>query len=100
MKTITTLAVMLFAAAPGAAVVREKVTPQELATAINKADALLVPYRTAKVSAKDVRAVHCIAPDEEPTEFQCKWQQRVRRSWVKRTTWLVIDGNGWSVMDA
>ncbi len=100
MKTITILAIMLFAATPGGAIVRERVTPQELATAINKADALLVPYRIGKMSASDVRAVQCIAPEEEPTEFQCKWQQRIKESWVKRTTWLVIDGNGWRVMDA
>jgi hypothetical protein len=52
------------------------------------------------MSPADIRAVHCIAPDEEPTEFECKWEQRTKGGWVKRTTWLAIDGNGWHVMDA
>lgn len=99
MKTIAALATMLCIATPGAAIVREGVTPQQLATAINQAPPLYVPYRTGKMSVVDVRAVRCIAPDEEPTEFECKWQQRVKERWVKRTTWLVIDGDGWHVMD-
>jgi hypothetical protein len=82
MKNLTIVAIVLSAVTPCAAMVRERVTPQELATAINKADALLVPYRTKKMSSSDVRTVRCIASDEEPTEFQCKWQQRINGHWV------------------
>jgi len=99
-KTAATIAAILFAALPSVATVRAAVTPRDLATAINKAEAQLVPYRRGNIRPDDIRTVHCIASDEEPTEFQCKWQLRIRGSWVKRTTWLVIDGNGWRVMDA
>jgi hypothetical protein len=91
---------VLLAVSSASAVVRATVTPEELATAINKADAQLVPYRTTRMSPRDIRAVRCIAPDEEPTEFQCEWQQRIKGGWINRTTWLAIDGNGWYVMDA
>jgi len=100
MRAIVAIAVVLFGASSAAPAVRRTVTAEELATAINKADALLVPYRKTNVSPGNVRAVRCIAPDEEPTEFQCKWEEHIRGGWVKRTTWLAIDGNGWHVMDA
>lgn len=100
MRTIAAIALVLLVASSAAAVIRAAVTPQELATAINEADAELVPYRTTRISPRDIRAVHCIAPDEEPTEFQCKWQQRIKGGWKDRTTWLAIDRSGWRVMDA
>jgi hypothetical protein len=99
MKTIVVIAVGLFAASSAAAVVRVTVTPQDLATATNQADAKLVPYRRTRISPADIRAVRCIAPDEEPTEFQCKWRLRLKDGWIGRKTWLVIDGSGWRVMD-
>jgi hypothetical protein len=95
------IALMFLAGPPGAlAANHAKVSPRELALAINKADALLVPYRQGKVLASEIRGVRCIGPDEEPTEFQCTWQHRVKRGWVARKTWLSIDGGGWHVMDA
>jgi hypothetical protein len=100
MRTVAVITVMLFAASSGGAVVRATVTPSELTSAVNKSDAKLVPHRTKAMSPRDVRAVRCIAPDEEPTEFQCRWQQRIKGSWVKRTTWLAVDRDGWHVMDA
>jgi hypothetical protein len=96
----TATAIMLFAASSSAAAVRAAVTAQELAAAINKADAELVPYRTKTILPHDIRTVRCIALVEEPTEIRCRWQQRFDRSWVERTTWLAIDRNGWQVMDA
>jgi len=100
MRTTAAIVVVLLVATPALAVVREVVTPQELAAAINKADAPLVPYRKTRISPADIRAVRCTAPDEEPTEFECKWQQRIKGGWVKRATWLAVDGSGWYVMDA
>lgn len=87
------------AAATASAAVQGNVTSGELAGAINKADAALVPYQKTRISPADIRAVRCVAPDEEPTEFKCRWRQRTQGGWVKRTTWLVIDGDGWRVMD-
>jgi hypothetical protein len=100
MKAIAATAVAFLAASAAEAAVRPTVTPEELATAINKADAQLVPYRAKVMLPGDIRDVRCIAPDEEPTEFHCKWQQRVSGGWVRRTIWLILDTNGWRVMDA
>ena len=100
MRTISVIAVVLLGASSAASAIRGTVTAEEIATAINKADAPLVPYRKSKLSPANVRAIHCIAPDEEPTEFQCKWEEHIKGRWAKRTTWLAIDGNGWHVMDA
>ena len=52
------------------------------------------------MAPSDIRAVRCIAPDEEPTEFQCRWRQRIMGGWAERVTWLTIDAKGWRVMDA
>src|SRR5437764_15115048 len=100
MRTVAVIAAMLFAASSAGTAVGGTVTPQELAAAINKADVQLVPFRKTKVSPANIRAVRCVAPDEEPTEFECKWEERIKGHWVKRTTWLAVDGNGWQVMDA
>jgi hypothetical protein len=78
---------------------RANVSAGDLARAINAADALAVAYRRAKLSPSDLRAVRCIGPDEEPTEFECTWQQRSRHGWVARKTWVAIDGRGWHVID-
>jgi hypothetical protein len=78
---------------------RTKLTPNELARAINAADARAVPYRKAKISPSDIRIVRCIGPDEEPTEFECTWLQHAGHGWVGRKTWLAIDGEGWHVLD-
>ena len=100
-RTITAIITgMLFAASPSAMAGNAIVTPRALALAINKAEGALVPYRVKRLTPGDIRAIHCVSSDEEPTEFQCKWQQRNNGSWVKRTTWLAIDGSGWHVMDA
>lgn len=100
MRIGVALVAMLLVPLPAEAEVRTTVTPQQLALAVNSADALLVPYRKAKLAPADVRHVRCIAPDEEPTEFECKWQQRTKAGWVSRKTWLASDGKGWHVMDA
>jgi len=98
MKAICAAA-LLIAATPASAMVGATVTPTELAAAINRADSTLVPYRENPLLAKDIKSVRCVGPDEEPTEFRCWWSQRTGRGWVKRRTWLAIDGKGWHVMD-
>jgi hypothetical protein len=75
-----------------------KVSPRELSKAIDAADPQLVPYRTKKVSPADIRDVRCTGPDEEPTEFQCTWRQHTNAGWIRRQTWLAIDGDGWHVI--
>jgi hypothetical protein len=83
----------------GLAANRANVSPQELAKAINQADFQSVPYRNSKLSPADIRNVRCVAPDEEPTEFECTWQQRTNTGWIKRQTSLAVDGGGWHVID-
>jgi len=78
---------------------RANISAGDLARAINAADAGSVPYRKAKISPSDIRAVRCVGPDEEPTEFECTWRQRSRHGWVGRKTWVAIDGHGWHVVD-
>ena len=75
-----------------------KISPRELAQAINRADARSVPYTKAKISPADIRISKCIGPDEEPTEFECTWRQRSDH-WALRKTWLAIDSRGWRVID-
>lgn len=100
MRTLSAIAAILLSTSPAMAVVRATISPKDFAAAINRADAALVPYRTVRLAASDVRSIRCLAPDEEPTEFQCTWQQRTKGRWVARKTWLMVDANGWQVMDA
>ena len=79
---------------------RANVSASELAHAINEADSQYVPYRQGKISPSDIRNIRCIGPNEEPTEFECKWQQSKGHRWVARKTWLETDSRGWHVMDA
>jgi hypothetical protein len=99
MKAAAPLVLVLIAAAPAAAANRASVSAEQLAAAVNHADGAAVPYRHGSLAAADVRSVRCVGPDEEPTEFQCNWLQRTQRGWIKRQTWLAVDGQGWRVID-
>lgn len=74
-----------------------KVTPRQLAHAIAENRLESAPYLHGKISPADIRIIRCAGPDEEPTEFRCTWQQRTGAGWVKRETWLAIDGEGWHI---
>ena len=77
-----------------------RMSPTELAEALNSAGTASVPYLRSKgISPIEIRHVRCVGPDEEPTEFQCSWRQSTRNRWVTRKTWLAIDGRGWHVID-
>ena len=71
LKTIAAVAVILMVAMPAVAANHRKVSPQDIAAAVNKADAVQVPYRKSKLLPADVRSAK----------------------------WLAIDGNGWRVID-
>jgi hypothetical protein len=51
------------------------------------------------VRDEDIRIGSCRGPDEEPTEFECSWKQRIGGRWKQRTTWFAIDGKGWHAID-
>lgn len=99
MKTTLALVLALIALAPVAEANTARVSAEQLAGAVNRADSRSVPYRHGKLSPSDVRGVRCIGPDEEPTEFQCNWQQRTGHGWANRETGLAIDGGTWKVID-
>ena len=84
---------------PMASAGRAKVSPNELAQAVNQADRRAVYYLNTKISPADIRIIKCVGPDEEPTEFECEWRQRVGHRWIGRKTWLAIDGSGWHDID-
>jgi c-di-GMP-binding flagellar brake protein YcgR len=53
-----------------------------------------------RVSAADIRAVHCHGFAEEPTEFRCAWRQRSAGGrWRRRGGYLAIDGDHWISID-
>lgn len=56
-------------------------------------------YGPNPIRPADVRVIRCVAPDEEPTEFECVWQHQVAGKWVRHTTWFAIDGKGWHVIN-
>jgi hypothetical protein len=99
MRTALALALFLVVVTPVEAANRARVSAKQLATALNKADNQSVPYRQGMLSASDIRQVRCIGPDEEPTEFNCTWQQRTKSGWANRQTWMAVDGRGWKVID-
>jgi hypothetical protein len=99
MRSTLAVVLMLVAVAPAGAANHAHISAQELAAAVNRAGSQSVPYRQGKLLPYDVRSVRCEGPDEEPTEFQCSWRQRTPHGWVKRQTWLAIDGKGWHVID-
>lgn len=81
---------------PVAAVNRVRITPREMMAAIKRAGrAELDGVDPAKVTIRSVRVVRCIGPDEEPTEFECRWQTRDKGVWKTHKSWLAIDRKGW-----
>ena len=95
----TVLFMVLALPAMASAENRAKVSPAELARALNHTDGRVDPYLKVKISPSEIRVIECVGPDEEPTEFECSWRQREGRGWVRRSNWLAIDGSGWHVID-
>ncbi len=36
---------------------------------------------------------------EEPTEFECRWAQKVGEKWLRYSTYFAVEQNGWAVID-
>jgi len=47
----------------------------------------------------DLRAIACEANAQEPTEFNCRWEQRAGGDWTAYSTWLAVQGSGWVLID-
>jgi len=64
------------------------------------AQALAAEPHSAVRSPASIRRVRCSGFEEEPTEFACTWQQReLSGRWSKWSTYVAIDGSGWSLID-
>ena len=52
------------------------------------------------VNVRDIRRLSCKGfGQDEPTEAVCNWQQRVGKSWKRRSTYVAIGGSGWVPID-
>lgn len=100
MRLIIAMALLSVPASEAIASNRAKISPTEMAEAINEVANLSGHrYGPLPIRAADIRVLKCIGPDEEPTEFECVWQHRSAGKWVRYKSWLAIDGKGWHVID-
>ena len=51
------------------------------------------------VSPSDVRPLKCEGFDEEPTEFDCRWAQKVSGKWQRYSTYFAVEREGWKIID-
>src|SRR6185312_13836046 len=51
------------------------------------------------VGADHVRSVSCARIEEEPTEFACKWRQKVGGRWKGFRSYFALAGSGWQLID-
>jgi hypothetical protein len=101
MQLLMVLTILLITAAPAWSAGRPTISRVEFARAVNEAGKrAFAPVRSGRrISPEDVRVVSCSGPDEEPTESECTWLEHEGHRWIKRRTWLAIDGRGWHVID-
>jgi hypothetical protein len=100
MKAAITFALLGALSSPLWAVNRTSISRAEFARALRHADPILLGnVNRDEISAKSIRVIGCIGPDEEPTEFECRWQLRTSRGWKEYKNWLAVDGRGWHLMD-
>ncbi|MBB5984506.1 hypothetical protein [Sphingobium lignivorans] len=63
------------------------------------ADALAA-FGAGRVGPADLREIQCSpAAAEEPTEHECRWEQRTARGWYRYASWLAHDGRGWTLLE-
>ncbi|WP_157081307.1 hypothetical protein [Novosphingobium naphthalenivorans] len=68
-------------------------SPAEFANAVAE-------FTGKSVSVTDIRRLSCKGVDEEPTEAECKWQQRSDKKWKSFSTYVAVDRTGWHLIDA
>ncbi|GGN43351.1 hypothetical protein GCM10011349_07340 [Novosphingobium indicum] len=68
-------------------------SPAEFANAVAE-------FTGKSVSVTDIRRLSCKGFDEEPTEAECKWQQRSEKKWKSFSTYVAVDRTGWHLIDA
>lgn len=100
MKIVYTALALLLVPTGAFAANHARISPEELVFAIREADPVqLEGVDPATITTSSVRVVRCVGPDEEPTEFECVWQARGEKGWIKHKNWLAVDGSGWHFID-
>jgi len=56
-------------------------------------------YAQRTVAPDDLRDIACEGNAEQPTEFNCRWQQRTDRGWSGYSTWLALEADRWTMLD-
>lgn len=51
------------------------------------------------VQTGNVRAINCSGFPEEPTEFECRWEQLAKGQWRRFSAYLAVDKSGWIIID-
>jgi len=60
----------------------------------------LAEHTGRQVNAAHLRRLHCKGfGADEPTEAECRWQQRVGGHWKGYSTYVAVDGRGWHLID-
>ncbi|WP_206243462.1 hypothetical protein [Novosphingobium terrae] len=73
-------------------------TKEPMPTASELAEALAKQTKKP-VSPAGVRPMKCEGFAEEPTEFECRWAQKVGEKWLRYSTYFAVEQNGWAVID-
>jgi hypothetical protein len=53
-----------------------------------------------RVAPIDLTHIACQGFHEEPTEFACRWRQRVEGRWQDWQGYLALSGKGWQTIDS
>lgn len=60
----------------------------------------LADFTGNRVTVADVRRLSCtLFGAEEPTGAECGWQQRIDQRWSRYSTYVVVDGRNWHLVD-
>ena len=90
--------ISLFLLSTSAPAVFAAPSPQEFARAIGA-------FTDKHVKVADVRRLSCKAfGADEPTEAECRWQQRTgskrtKSKWKSYSTYVAVDRSGWHLID-
>jgi hypothetical protein len=48
-----------------------------------------------RIEINDLKLGICHGPEEQPTELECSWHQRIGGRWHRLKGWFFVDGDGW-----
>lgn len=88
MSPVLSAFLLLAAAGPNLAVP----SASEMAKAIGE-------FTRSRGPPHDIRNIACQRFKEEPTEAECKWQQKSGARWRRYSSFLAVDARGWHLID-